>query len=130
MICLDSNVVLRLLLGDDQRQSDLARELFGTLTKESPGFLTSVTMVEIAWTLGRRYRFSKHDVLDALENLLTSEELEFDDGEGMWRALLASREGADFADALIADTAQLFGCDEVATFDRRAAEALGLRLLS
>lgn len=130
MICLDSNVVLRLLVGDDERQSKLAMELFRTLTKEAPGFITSVTLVEIAWTLGRRYGFSKPDVLDALENLLTSEELEFDDGEGMWRALLAAREGADFADALIADTAQLWGCEEVVTFDRKAADALGLRLLS
>lgn len=129
MIGIDTNVVLRWLLDDDPRQKALADELFGGLTAKRPGFLNSVTMVELCWVLRSVYRYSRDEVHDALEGLLTSEELEFDDGEGLWESLLEARAGADFPDAVIRATAEQFGCGEVVTFDRGAAERLGMRLL-
>ena len=130
MIGLDSNVLLRHLVQDDPEQARLASAVLGELTTDEPGFVSLVAIAEVAWVLRRGYRLSKPMVLDHLENLLSAKELEFEDAETIWTALMRGRQGADFADALIADTAQLWGCTEVVTFDRRAAETLGMRLLS
>jgi predicted nucleic-acid-binding protein len=130
LIGLDSNVLLRHLVQDDPEQARLASEVLGELTSDTPGFVSLVALAEVAWVLRPGYRLPQAVVLDHLENLLSSRELEFEDAETVWTALMRAREGADFADALIADTAHLWGCDEVVTFDRRAADALGMRLLS
>jgi len=130
MIGLDSNVLLRHLVQDDPEQAKMAGEVLGELTDDEPGFVSLVALAEIAWVLRRGYRLPAPAVLDHLENLLGSRELEFEDAETVWTAVMKGRDGADFADALIADTAHLWGCDEVVTFDRRAAETLGMRLLS
>ena len=130
MIGLDSNVLLRHLVQDDPEQARLASAVLGELTADEPGFVSLVALAEVAWVLRRGYQLPKPVVLDHLENLLSAKELEFEDAETVWTALMRGRHGADFADALIADTAQLRGCTEVVTFDRRAADALGMRLLS
>lgn len=130
MIGLDSNVVLRHLVADDRKQAVAAGEVFESLTDARPGFISLTALVEVAWVLERGYRQSRSQVLDLLERLLSSRELEFEDAETVWRALVQARGGAGFADALIADTAELFGCSETVTFDRRAADRLGMRLLS
>jgi predicted nucleic-acid-binding protein len=130
VIGLDSNVLLRHLVQDDPGQARLASAVLGELTPDEPGFVSLVALAEVAWVLRQGYRLPKPVVLDHLENLLSARELEFEDAETVWTAVMQGRDGADFADALIADTAQLWGCEEVVTFDRRAAETLGMRLLS
>ncbi|WP_109507012.1 PIN domain-containing protein [Nocardioides speluncae] len=130
MIGLDTNVILRWLLADDPAQKQAADELLGSLSDGVPGFVTEVTMAELEWALRKVYGLPKERVLDTLEELLASEFLEFDDGESVWQAVIQARDGADFADALIAETARLYGCDEVVTFDKGASRKLGMRLLS
>ncbi len=129
MIGLDSNVLLRFVVGDDPEQARAAREVMAGLTTKEPGFISLVTLVEFAGVLARGYRRSPEQVLDHVEDLLASAELEFEDGETVWRALAQARAGADLADAIVADTAETFGCTETVTFDRRAARLLGMRLL-
>lgn len=130
MICLDTNVVLRYLLQDDPIQSTAATELMATLSKEEPALITTVTLMELVWTLRRGYGYSRERMLAAVEFLLTREELEFDDGESMWNALSVARsQNVDFGDALIKEIADTWGCEETVTFDRKAASRLGMRLL-
>ncbi len=76
------------------------------------------------------YGFSAPDILNVLDGLLRADELEFDDGEILWEAVMHAGGGADLNDALIAETLRLYGCDEVVTFDRDAARRFGWRLLS
>jgi predicted nucleic-acid-binding protein len=130
LIGVDTNVLLRWISRDDARQAGVADEFFEGLTKENRGFVSQISLVELAWALKRSYGFSTTRTLDVLEELLRSEELQFDEEEGAWRALLEARAGADFADALIADSFDLYGCTEAVTFDRHAARRFGWRLLS
>lgn len=130
MICLDTNVLLRWLVEDDPDQWQLADAVISSCSPERPGFVTEVTTTELVWVLRSVYRYPKAQVLDMVEDLLSSSDLEFDDGESVWQALLHARHGADFADALIAETARLYGCEETVTFDQGAAAKLGMRLLS
>lgn len=129
MTGIDTNVILRAALDDDPVQSRLAQELLETLTREAPGFVTMVTLAEVFWIVRRREGFSKDTALALIRGLVESDVLEFDDGEGVVRALEAAGDGADFADALIDSTMAQFGVTETMTFDRRAAQRLGWRLL-
>ncbi len=129
MIGIDTNVLVRFIVQDDPRQAELANAWFNTLTREKPGFVALVTLAELAWTLRAAYDFEHGRILDVMEALLGSDELEFEDAETALRAVEVARGGGDFADALIKDTADLWGCDEVVTFDPRAAREVGMRLL-
>lgn len=130
LTAIDTNVILRNLLRDDEAQYAAANAFLGALTPDRPGFVTHVTLAEVHWTLGTR-GFSRRSRLEAIQSIVETESFEFEDGEAVVRALsLAQDEGADFADALIQGSMELFGVDEAVTFDRRAAKRLGWRLLS
>lgn len=129
MIGLDTNVLARYLLEDDEPQLIVATRVIESLTADSPGFVTHVTLVELEWIMNRGYRIARETRLKVLRSLVETESLEFEDGESVVRALALAEEGADFADALIAASGELFGIPEFVTFDRAASRHLGWRLL-
>lgn len=130
MIGIDTNVLARWLLQDVPEQTPLADGLMSSLTPERPGFITQATVAELVWVLRAVYRRPRAAILDVMERLLRSDSLEFDDGESVWEAVMHARQGADLADALVAETFRLYGCTEAVTFDRDAARRFGWRLLS
>ena len=131
MIGLDTNVVIRFLVQDDDLQSPIATRLISRLTRERPGFISAIVLAEIAWVLSRAYRAPREEIARAVEGLLRSAELIVENAEAAYRALAAfqAADAVEYADALIAQTAALAGASETVTFDRRAAAELGLRLL-
>lgn len=129
LVCLDTNVLLRAVLLDDPVQSPIAAEALRGLTRQNPGFITFVTLAEMYWVMTSSMGLSKDVCLTAIQRLVETETIEFDDGEGVVQALALAYEGADFPDALIHVTAQQFMSDGTVTFDRRAARRLGWRLL-
>ncbi len=129
MIGIDTNVLVRYLVRDDDEQHAEAAAVLETLTEDAPGFVTQVTLVELYWVLARSYRFPVTTCLQVVRGLVSTSALEFDDGEGVVRALSLAEDGADFPDALIQGAMELFGVRETVTFDRAAAQRLGWRLL-
>ncbi len=131
MIGLDTNVVIRYLAQDDETQSPIATRFVSRLSREQPGFVSSVVLAEITWVLSRAYKASHDDIARAVEGLLRSTELIVENAEAAYRALgiYQASTSAEFADALIAQTAALAGARETVTFDRSAAAELGMRLL-
>ena len=100
MIAIDTNVLLRYLLRDDDAQSGRARRVF---EREARILITDVVLVETLWTLcGSRYRATRADAIAVVDKLLAEPNVRFEDDEAVWSALQAYREtDADFADALI-----------------------------
>ncbi len=131
MIGLDTNVVVRFLAQDDQVQSAIANRFMSRLGREKPGFISSVVLAEITWVLSRAYKSSREDIARAVEGLLRSAELIVENADAAYRALAIyqASPSAEFADALIAETASLAGAAETVTFDKNAASSLGMRLL-
>ena len=131
MIGLDTNVVVRFLVQDDQVQSAIANRFMSRLGREKPGFISSVVLAEITWVLSRAYKSSREDIARAIEGLLRSAELNVENADAAYRALAIyqASPSAEFADALIAETASLAGAAETVTFDKNAASSLGMRLL-
>jgi predicted nucleic-acid-binding protein len=131
MIGVDTNILIRAIAErEDLQTAELARDFLRSLTPEDPGFITQVTMAEFWWVLARSYRVPREECLEIVRGLIETESLEFDDAEGLVRALTLAEGGADFPDALIQGAMELFGVAETATLDRAASERLGWRLLS
>jgi predicted nucleic-acid-binding protein len=131
MIGLDTNVVIRFLAQDDEAQSRIATRLMARLTRDQPGFISAIVLAEITWVLSRAYKASREEIGAAVEGLLRSAELAFENAPAAYRALgrYQAARSAEYADALIVETAALAGAKETATFDIRAADELGMRLL-
>ncbi len=123
MIALDTNVVVRFLVNDHEIQAQAARELLAGLSPTNQGFICREVSVEIAWVLDRAYGFSQQDIAQALENLITSTELEFEAVEDVARCANSLRiGGSGFSDQMIAAAAKRRGTSEVCTFDKQAAK--------
>lgn len=131
MIGLDTNVLVRFLAKDDVRQVVLVRELLASFTAESPGFVSTVTLVETVWVLRTAYRTPRMEIARIVESLLRARGLVIEDAPMHYLALRAYRTGsADYADVVIAEASRRAGCTEVVTFDQRAARSAGMRLLA
>ncbi|SQF96597.1 putative nucleic-acid-binding protein, contains PIN domain [Paucimonas lemoignei] len=131
MIGLDTNVLVRYVAQDDQKQSAVASELIESLTASSPGFIALVSVVELVWVLQSSYQSSKSEIIVVLETLLRTRELTLENAETVWQALRRfSESNADFADCLIERSANAAGCDHTVTFDSKAAKTAGMQRLS
>lgn len=123
MIGLDTNILLRYLVQDDEKQARLASDLIeGKLSAHEQGFISSVVLVELYWTLERRYKIVRNTLLDTIEKLLTTEELSFEHRDEAWKALQSAKSiKVGFTDALISIVHQKYGCEITLTFDKRAS---------
>jgi predicted nucleic-acid-binding protein len=116
---------------DDIKQSPMATRMVESLTADSPGFVSLVAIVELGWVLSSAYELNRSQLVEAFEALLRTKELVVECGETVWKGLrLLQRSGADFADCLIACSAEVAGCAKTVTFDRGAAKNGGMTLLS
>ena len=80
MIAVDTNILLRYLLGDDQRQAEKASIL---INGDELALITDVVLAEVAWTLaGRKYRLNKEDIANTIEALFKEPNLRFEDDQG------------------------------------------------
>lgn len=130
MIGLDTSVLVRYVVVDDPEQVRRVRELMNGLTAAEPGFVSLVTLVELAWVLRQAYGLSAADVRTVVGSLLSAQELVVERAELVARALTeAAAAGSEMADALVAALGRAAGCSETVTFDRRAARLPGMRLL-
>lgn len=131
MIGLDTNVLVRYMMQDDSRQSPLATRIVESLSAESPGFVPLVAIVELGWVLSSAYELERNQLVEAFEALLRTKELVVERGEIVWKALrLFQRANGDFADCLIACSAEAAGCAKTMTFDRGAVKSGGMTLIA
>ncbi len=117
MLAIDTNIVVRLLVGDHPDQSARARSLI-----ESHRVLAPTTVVlESEWVLRGAYGLAKADVLGALRAFAGLPNVTLQEPERMAAALKWAEGGMDFADAL--HLAAAVDCEAFVTFDRRMAQA-------
>lgn len=131
MTGLDTNVLVRYMMQDDARQAASATRLIESLSAESPGFVSLVSVVEIAWVLTSAYGLGRGQLVQAFESLLRSKEIAIERAETVWKALrIFQSVNVDFADCLIERSAAAAGCDRTMTFDRNAVKGCGMTLVT
>ena len=126
---VDTNLLVRYLVQDDEEQSRLAREFFEReCSADDPAWINRVVLCELCWVLERSYGCTREQVAEAMTAILQTSEFRVEDLSAVWQAIRLYRSGGDFADALLVRTNAERGCTETVTFDRKAA-AMGLMRL-
>jgi len=130
MIGVDTNIVVRYLMADDEVQSPRAKTIMDGFTEEDPGFISLVTLLETVWVLKRRYKVAQEDTLRTLTALMASPVLRIQEESAVDEALeISRRENCDFPDALVAVLGTRAGCSRTLTFDRKAATIPGMEVI-
>lgn len=123
MIGLDTNVLVRYITLDDPVQAARAAQIIERqLTLDKPGFVSLVTMVEVAWVLESFYEFADEQIAAAIERMLQTATLSVQNEREVYSAMMALRNNtASFDDALIGALGAWAGCSSTLTFYRKAA---------
>ena len=130
MTALDTNVIVRYLVGDNAEHAEAARALLDGLTPGNPGFICREVVVEVAWVLERSYRFTRTRVAEALMDLTASDSLVIENSDDVAAAAHRYRQGgAGFSDLMILTAAERAGATPLYTFDRRLARMQGTILV-
>lgn len=124
MIGLDTNVLVRYVVRDDEREARAATKLIESrCSAEDPGIVTLVVLCELVWVLLRGYRYERPVVVKVLRGILSAQELRVEDSDLAWIALRSFEQGrADFSDFVIALSGHAAGAEATYTFDRQALE--------
>lgn len=127
MLGLDTNVLVRFLVQDDQAQFERAQKLISRETRTGGHVLISLlVLLETEWVLRSRYGLTKTEILAAFSGLLASAELRFEDEHSIEQALFAWKDSAaDFADCLLGARHRALGCRATASFDAKAIKLPG-----
>jgi predicted nucleic-acid-binding protein len=113
MHAADTNVLVRLLTGDDAEQTKRAAALF----KKEAIFIPKTVLLETEWVLRRLYRLESKVVVNAFRKLSGLGNVEFEQPSVVTQALQWCEGGMDFSDALHLASSQ--NCRKFATFDEQ-----------
>ena len=128
MRTLDTNVVVRLLIGDDPQQTPIAEQAFLSAIASGGVYLPDVVLAEVAWVL-RGYDLERTTRYQLLERLVRTRGVVVDDIDAVIDALEQFRLGGDLADQLILARAAATCALPVLSFDRRFSGCEGVELL-
>ncbi len=119
MIGLDTNLLVRFLVHDDEAQElEAAQLLAGLDQRGEDGFVPDVVLAELSWVLERSYGFSRDEIGSAVRKLLLARQLNFRCRDEVRDAVAQyERGGGGLADHLLTEQALGAGCRAVATFD-------------
>ena len=120
MIALDTNVLLRLLLNDDPRQSRQAQAIVDRAVDLGEAvLLPDVVLCEVEWVLSSAYNLPRARIARTLRRLLEGTEFTFVNRAAVNAALDSYAHGkAEFSDYLIGAAAKAAGATTTFTFDR------------
>jgi len=115
---LDTNIVARFVVGDDQAQAAAAAAILQT-----PCYLTDTVMLETAWLLSSRFGVSRAALATILLDLVYLPTVTVSDLDGVEWAIGRFAAGADFADMLHIHAAR--GVDSFVSFEKRLPHLAG-----
>jgi predicted nucleic-acid-binding protein len=124
MKALDTNILVRFLVKDDERQSRAVYNAFKDAEAESKFYWVPLPVVfEIIWVLDSAYGISRREILDSLSEMLSMPILRFEAQAAIQRFIvLAQNTPIELSDVLIACAATASGCESILTFDKKASK--------
>ncbi len=127
MLGIDTNILVRFLVRDDEIQFEKARRL---IRREVAGgsrvFVSQLVLLETEWVLRSRYGLQKIEIIEAVSALLDANDVQFEDEPAIEEALFAWKDRpVGFADCLIGARNKSLGCSATATLDVKASKLPG-----
>ena len=130
-ITVDTNVLVRAIAGDDERQSKIAQ---AELTNADAVALALPALCELVWVLAQGYGIPHAEIAEAIRRLVNSVNVVVNrPAAEAGLALLDA--GGDFADGVIAYEGSWLGAETFVSFEKKAvrlveAQGESVRLLS
>ena len=119
-VTLDTNVLVRGVVHDDEEQAKLADNL---LRRAEMIAITIPSLCELVWVLRSIYGFKRSDAAAAIRALLVAGNVETN-RPTVEAGLAMLDAGGDFADGVIAYEGKWLGADTFVSFDKKAVEML------
>ncbi len=122
MRAVDTNVLVRLLTRDDQKQVAAAEAFV-----EKGAWVSHLAMLEASWVLASVYERDSSAIATAIEMLLNHEHLTVQDADTVAAAVVQVRQHprVGFSDCLMVEVARKAGHTPLGTFDRDLARLEG-----
>ncbi len=117
MRAADTNVIVRLILGERSEQASIAST---AMNSGEPIYVSSVVVCELVWVLKSRYQQSRSAIVDAIGRLVQSDQVVMD-RDLVLSGLSMLSAGGGFADGVILHEARRAGARDLMTFDRELA---------
>jgi len=126
MRAVDTNILVRIITGDDPRQTASAEAFV-----EKGAWVPVLALAEAVWVLAAVYDRSASSIAGAIEMLLDHEHLTLQDADAVGAALDLFRSGPalGFSDCLMLELARKAGHLPLGTFDRGLARVEGTQRL-
>jgi predicted nucleic-acid-binding protein len=128
MRAIDTNIVVRLVALDDDRQVALAKTVLA-----EPFIILPSVVLEATWVLSSSYAMPRDEIVDGLSAVFSNPNAVLASPQAIRSALAAFRKDGEFADHLHVALASEVGADVFATFDRklgnRAASEVEIEML-
>jgi predicted nucleic-acid-binding protein len=125
-VTLDTNVLVRGVVHDDEEQAKLADNL---LRRAEMIAITVPCLCELVWVLRSIYGFKRSDAAAAIRALLVAGNVETN-RPTVEAGLAMLDAGGDFADGVIAYEGKWMGAETFVSFDKRAVATLSSAGLS
>ena len=107
MISIDTNILIRLVTGDNQKQAAKAKTLFA---KEQI-YITRTVMLETEWVLRYAYEFKANNIADAFTKLLGQQNVTAEDAQHIAQAIsLLRKDQATMGRYVYTDYDRCIGC--------------------
>jgi predicted nucleic-acid-binding protein len=119
-IIADTNILVRAITGDDERQSLLAQKV---LAEADIVALPSPALCELCWVLSRGYKIPADEIAQTLRRLLDSANVRAN-RRAAEAGLSMMEAGGDFADGVIAFEGAWLGGETFVSFDKTATRLL------
>jgi predicted nucleic-acid-binding protein len=119
-ITVDTNVLVRAAVQDDQRQ---ARQAAKALKDAALVAVPLPVLCEFVWVLRRGYKQTATEISDAIRRLMNSASVVVN-RPAVEAGLSILEAGGDFADGVIAHEGNWLGAEELVSFDKEAVSIL------
>ena len=126
MRAIDTNVLVRLITRDDERQVETAEEFVS-----KGAWVSHLVLAETSWVLDSVYDRTPEQIAKAMGMLLDHKQLTIQDQDAVEAALEKFRKnkGISFSDLLILEIARKNGHLPLGSFDRELAKLDGIQRL-
>lgn len=127
MLGIDTNILVRFLVRDDEAQFEKSRKLIKReVAAGRRVFINQLVLMETEWVLRSRYAVPKNQIIEAISGLLDASDVQFEDEPAIEEALFMWKDAtADFVDCLIGAKNRRMGCRATASFDAKASKLPG-----
>ncbi|MCC7536819.1 MAG: type II toxin-antitoxin system VapC family toxin [Deltaproteobacteria bacterium] len=130
MVAFDTNVIVRVLVGDDPAQTRKAERAFVTHANGEGVFLSLVVLAELGWVLSAAYAWDRATICARLTRLVRTRGVAIEELELVEHALAEYAAGkADLADYLVLGKARVVARGGLLTFDKKLSREQDVTLL-